>query len=325
MSMRSRSLVPNIWPGFVDALATLLMVLVFLLVMFVLSQFVLNGALFERDRSLAALSEELNLQRVKGENLSSEILVLRNELEEKGEALSSSRSLILSLRSDLSRQEELTSIESRKLSKSASDLAILNNNILALRSSLDDLNSALEASERLNVEREFEIVELGQKLNAALARRAQELVRYRSEFFGKLSEVLVNRDDIEVVGDRFVFRSEVLFAEADAELTQAGRDQLRSVSSAILEIGTRIPDEIDWVLRVDGHTDSRPISNALYASNWELSSARSISVIRFFISQGVPAIRLVAAGFGEHRPLDLGSDELSYSRNRRIELKLTHR
>ncbi len=344
--MRSRSFMPNIWPGFVDALATLLMVLVFLLMMFVLSQFVLNDALFERDKSLAllndelaGLSEELNLERVQRESLQGELLALGNrfsalqedlaskvaELAEYRTSVEALEALRDSLESDLLAQRELTEAEKRKLLEAQAELALLNNNISALRQSLDELTETLALSEQLNRDKDIEIVELGKKLNTALAGRAQELVRYRSEFFGRLREVLSDRDDIEIVGDRFVFRSEVLFARGSAEITDGGREQLRSVAKAILEISERIPAEIDWVLRVDGHTDSLPIRSVRFPSNWELSSGRSISVIRFFMDEGVMGERLVAAGFGEHRPLVEGVDELSHSRNRRIELKLTLR
>lgn len=171
----------------------------------------------------------------------------------------------------------------------------------------------------------MQIAELGKRLNAALASKVEELARYRSEFFGRLREVLGDRPDIRIVGDRFVFQSEVLFPLGSASLSDDAKQRLLPVAQALKEISAKIPPEINWVLRVDGHTDKRPINTPQFPSNWELSTARAISVVRFFIDQGIPANRLVAAGFGEFQPLDTGNDEGAFRRNRRIELKLTER
>jgi chemotaxis protein MotB len=170
-----------------------------------------------------------------------------------------------------------------------------------------------------------QIADLGKRLNAALASKVEELARYRSEFFGRLREVLGDRPDIRVVGDRFVFQSEVLFALGSADLSDNAKKQLLPVAQALKDISSKIPPDINWVLRVDGHTDKRPITTAQFPSNWELSTARAISVVRFFMDQGIPANRLVAAGFGEYQPIDTRDSEDAYRRNRRIELKLTER
>jgi chemotaxis protein MotB len=159
----------------------------------------------------------------------------------------------------------------------------------------------------------------------ALVNKVEELARFRSEFFGRLRQIIGDRPDIRVVGDRFVFQSEVLFAQGSAELGDAAKQQLDPVITALKEISAKIPSDINWVLRVDGHTDPRPIHNAQFASNWELSAARAISVVRYAIEQGVPASRVAAAGFADNQPIEPGKTEDAYRRNRRIELKLTER
>jgi chemotaxis protein MotB len=201
----------------------------------------------------------------------------------------------------------------------------LSRQLSEIRRQLAALNAALEASESKNQAQNIQIVNLGQRLNAALATRVQELARYRSEFFGRLREMLGNRPDIRIVGDRFVFQSEVLFASGAAELNPAGGQQLVQLARTLVQISRDIPDGLDWVLRVDGHTDEWPIHTSLFPSNWELSSARATSVVKFLIEQGIPPNRLVAAGFGQYQPLDTGKDEIAFRRNRRIEFKLTQR
>ncbi len=201
----------------------------------------------------------------------------------------------------------------------------LNRQIAALRQQLARLNAALEASEAKAAEQNVQIVNLGKRLNQALASQVAELARYRSEFFGRLREVLGERQGVRIVGDRFVFQSEVLFPSAAADLNPDGKDRIRRLAQTLAEISKRIPDELNWVLRVDGHTDRVPIKNDKFPSNWELSSARAISVVKELIEFGVPAKRLVAAGFGEFQPLDTRTDEIAYRRNRRIEFKLTQR
>ena len=210
-------------------------------------------------------------------------------------------------------------------SEAEAQIVLLNNQLLQLRTQIAALSEILEATESKNEDQQTQIVDLGRRLNQALAARVQELAEYRSEFFGRLRQVLGERDDIRIVGDRFVFQSEVLFRTAAAELESGGRDQLGRFAATLRELSTSIPDDIDWVLRVDGHTDSRPIRTAVFPSNWELSSARALSVVRFLVDQGIPANRLVAAGFGQFHPLDARFDEDAYSRNRRIEFKLTQR
>lgn len=202
---------------------------------------------------------------------------------------------------------------------------LLNQQLLALRRQISALNEALQASEKKDAESQTQIKDLGSRLNAALARQVQELQRYRSDFFGRLRELLKDRKDIRVVGDRFVFESEVLFPLGEAKMTPTGLAAMDQLARAIVELSHQIPPEIDWALQVDGHTDNQPINSPDFPSNWELSTARALSVVKYLISRGVPAKRLVAAGYGEFAPIDSGTSEESFRRNRRIELKLTNR
>jgi len=219
-----------------------------------------------------------------------------------------------------------TLLQEKDLSKSArAQLALLNQQMSALRRQLANLERALEVSEKLTTEQKAQIFNLGKRLNAALASKVQELSRYRSEFFGRLRDVLGRQKGVRVVGDRFVFQSEVLFDKGSAGIGAAGRDQLTALASTLKNIAAKIPDGIDWVLRVDGHTDSDPIKTLRFPSNWELSSARAIAVVRELVANGLPPNRLVAAGFGEFQPIDSKIDEIAKRRNRRIELKLTQR
>ena len=204
-------------------------------------------------------------------------------------------------------------------------VALLNLRIEELRREIQRLSAALDLAEAKDVESRASIKDLGRRLNRALAAKVEELSRYRSEFFGRLKEVLGDRRDVEVVGDRFVFQSEVLFASGSDQLGAAGREQLARLARALLEIAVVIPPEIDWVLRVDGHTDNRPIRTRRFPSNWELSTARAISVVHFLVENGVPPGRLAATGFAEFQSIDTRDDEVGYRRNRRIELKLTQR
>ncbi|MFO7297833.1 MAG: peptidoglycan -binding protein [Pseudomonadota bacterium] len=327
------------WPGYVDVLSTLLLVFTFLLSIFMLAQYFVSqessgkdAALRRLTRQIAELTNLLSLEKGKAKNIEDELAALqatlatlREENErltglvaEKEEAVRGSQARISALTSDL---DEQTKISNEALAK----VDLLNQQLLALRKQIAALNEALEASERKDQESQERIRDLGQRLNAALARQVQELQRYRSDFFGRLRELLKDRKDIRVVGDRFVFQAEVLFPSGQAELTPEGLAAIDQLATAILELERTIPPEIDWVLQVDGHTDRRPISSFQFPSNWELSTARAISVVRYLISRGVPPNRLVAAGYGEFQPLEEGDSEEAFRRNRRIELKLTNR
>ena len=399
----------NIWPGFVDALATLLMVIIFLLLIFIMAQVFLGQALTGRDQALRKLEGEISelanllaLERKTTETLRADVSRLTTDLEAsvadrerlsanlaelRLRAESAEQQLVdamvtmeanrqtLALRDEelakakeslavseeeladraaklarLSREvealsalrDELTAkvvelgkqagekgealLAEQKISESArAQVALMNRQLAALRQQLATLEATLRAAEEKAQAQGVQIETLGKRLNAALASKVQELSRYRSEFFGKLRDVLGNRPGIRIVGDRFVFQSEVLFDVGSAELGPAGKEQMLSLAKTLLDLSARIPQDIDWVLRVDGHTDKTPIHTARFPSNWELSTARAISVVKFLAEQGLPPVRLVAAGFADNRPIDSGNDEIALRRNRRIELKLTQR
>jgi chemotaxis protein MotB len=322
----------NYWPGFVDALSTLVLSIVFLLSVFLVVQFFLSQEVTGKDKALeqlnakiAQLNDLLSLEKLGSLNLSDQLSQVRAGLA----SAETERDRVKGLYEGLAGATELNKALDSEKQLSARALAqveVLNQQISALRRQLAALEEALDASEKRDKESQGKIVDLGQRLNVALAQRVQELSRYRSEFFGRLRAILGNRPDIRIVGDRFVFQSEVFFDTGQALLLPEGRAELEKLATALTELDKQIPPEIAWVLRVDGHTDVRPITNSpLFKSNWELSSARAISVVQYLISLGVPAQRLVAAGFAEFQPLDTAATEEAYKRNRRIELKLTER
>ena len=254
-----------------------------------------------------------------------ELAILKSLRDDLVEKLQRSESARESSESELE-QERRALAEQRALSEEAQvQVTLLNRQLAALREQLAQVAEALEISEAKNQEQEVQIADLGKRLNVALASKVQELARYRSEFFGRLREALGNRQDIRIVGDRFVFQSEILFGSGSATIGGEGRQQLAQLATTLREISETIPPELDWVLRVDGHTDRQPISTAAFPSNWELSTARAVSVVKFLVNQGIPPGRLAATGFGEFQPLDPGGDEIAYRRNRRIEFKLTQR
>ena len=385
----------NTWPGFVDALSTLLLVIIFLLVVFFLSQFVLSQAVSKKDEALDSLQVELdelrmllNIERVssvkKDEKISSlllsldqsesekaalnveimsltaraedaerQILDLRQQVEDANSQIRSQaedlaatigvlsekdayisrleqslaeqsaerevdRSQIIVLGKDLEKQTRLTDA-------AQAQVEILNQQLTVLRAQLASLQDALDASDAKNKEQQVQIVDLGRRLNTALASKVQELKRYRSEFFGRLKETLGDRPDVQIVGDRFVFQSEVLFSSGSATLGMDGQSQLDMLATTLLEIADKIPADLPWILRIDGHTDSIPINNNQFRNNWALSGERALSVVEYLIRRGIPPQRLAAAGFGEYHPIDMGTDEIALRRNRRIEIKLTER
>lgn len=327
------------WPGYVDALSTLLLVVTFLMSIFMLAQYFASqessgkdAALQRLNRQLAELTNILSLERGKTKAAEDELAALQATLSSlqdentqlSGAALSGdaaakdSAAQIVTLSDDLKKQKEVSS-------EALAKVELLNRQLQVFRRQLAALNEALSASEQKDKESQDRIKDLGRRLNAALARQVQELQRYRSDFFGRLRELLAGRKDIRVVGDRFVFQSEVLFPSGQAEMSPEGLAAMDQLASAIVELERQIPKEINWALQVDGHTDVQPINNPTFPSNWELSTARAISVVRYLISRGVPAKRLVAAGYGEFAPLDPGVGPDSLRKNRRIELKLTNR
>ncbi len=369
------------WPGYVDALSSLLMVVIFVLAVFVVAQFYLSQALGSRDQALdqlnkkmAELANILQLEQTTNANLQATIAQLNTQLgaatadrdKLKGQLTASQadkdklsgqlaglQGQVSGLQADndkLSAQLKATQderdqlnaqiatlqgdkgkaladlTEEQKLSAAAKQtIDRLSANIAALKAELAKLNAALDASDLKAKDQQVQIVDLSQKLNRALVNKVEELARYRSEFFGRLREVLGNRKDIVVVGDRFVFQSEVLFDSGSADLGPQGIIKLADVADALTEIADKIPKDIDWILQVDGHTDTKPIHTAQFPSNWELSSARAIAVLQFLHSRGIPYDHLAARGFGEFQPLTQDSDPTSLAKNRRIELKITTR
>ena len=427
----------NMWPGFVDALAGLLLAFVFLLVVFVLYQVFLSDLLSDQDAALERLNREiaelgdllslerrasadlrldmaqlsaslqsstaerddlvlaLQVQAERAEDAEAALAAAQQTVEADRETITAQLSELESLRRDivalrtvrddleaevgrlaaaisesetvatalrdraaelearLASEAERTALAQQELerreirltevlalqlrterdlgaerevsARARSRLDLLNQQILALREQLARIETALGATEAKDREQSVVIANLGRRLNLALAQKVEELERYRSEFFGRLREVLGERTDITIVGDRFVFQSEVLFASGSADLGGVGKTQLATFATTLLEISEKIPDELPWILRVDGHTDRIPINTAVFPSNWELSSARANSVVKFLTNEGVPPARLAATAFAEHQPIDPGDSVEAYRRNRRIELKLTER
>ena len=328
----------NYWPGFVDALSTLVLSVIFLLSVFVVVQFFLAQEVSGKDTALqrlnaqiAQLSNLLSLEKAGAIDLGQQVAQLRAGLagvETERDRLRGIADAASDAAAAQGQAKQLSSELDTQKALSARALAqveALNQQISALRRQLGALEAALDVSDQRDRESQTRLAELGQRLNVALAQRVQELSRYRSDFFGRLRQILGSRQDVRVVGDRFVFQSEVFFDASQAMLKPEGMSELETVANALLELERQIPPDIAWVMRVDGHTDVRPIFTAQFRSNWELSAARAISVVQYLISRGVSPQHLVAAGFGEFQPLDPAPTEAAFSRNRRIELKLTER
>ncbi|WP_448203357.1 peptidoglycan -binding protein [Azospirillum sp. sgz302134] len=436
ISRRNSHREASAWPGWVDALSSLVMVVIFLLMVFIVAQFYMATALTGRDeqltnlnRKVAELNDLLSLERDANADLRVNVAQLSAELQGSVAARDDMTNRLSSLQGDLDKAtraaEELQrtiradketvelkvreaaslqadlkalrearqklegelaeaaanlrlsdeqrqallaqlggerdrskALESRladagektmlaqkdieqrdirikdlmasltgeqgETGKARQQVDVLNQQIAALRDQLARIGAVLEASEKKSDEQKIQIAELGSRLNQALAAKVQDLARYRSEFFGRVREALGNRPDVRIVGDRFVFQSELLFPSGSATLEEAGKQRLAELARTLMEIGKKIPPDVNWVLRVDGHTDNRPV-RLQFASNWELSAARAISVVKFLIDQGIPPERLAAAGFGEYQPLDPGTSDEALARNRRIEVKLDQR
>jgi len=347
----------NTWPGFVDALSTLLLVIIFLLSIFMLAQFFLGQALSGRDEALEKLNEQvlelgdlLSLQRQANDDLRSNVSQLSASLQVADGSREELQRRILELEADIAdaegisgrvtrsnseQQETIAELQNRynvameslgkerQLSKTAQDAVdVLNGQLASLRQQLDALSQALEVSEAKDEEQQAVISNLGERLNAALASKVSELNQFRSEFFGKLRQALGDRSDIRIQGDRFIFQSEVLFGSGSATLGSGGQDEMAKLAETLTSIMSTIPDDVDWILRVDGHTDVLPIRTAQFPSNWDLSTSRALSVVKYLISQGIPAERLAATGFGQFHPLDPADNQDAYRRNRRIEMRL---
>jgi chemotaxis protein MotB len=396
---RSRHRGVEAWPGYVDVLSTLLMVIVFVLMIFVIGQLFLSQALSGRDaalaklnRQIAELSDILSLREqetgalrtqvdqlsaaltkstAERDDLKNQLVVVLGErdslkaqvgdleqqlksssgemaaqkalteeaqkkLEEAYKAIEADKDKINALVTDVAALESLRDELMKKLGDYQTEkeeltdeaqkrVELLNQQILALRQQIAQLSEALDIAETKTRDQGVQIAELGKRLNAALANKVQELARYRSEFFGRLREILGDRPDIQIVGDRFVFQSEIFFESGSAQLGTEGQEQLDVLATTLILLMPEIPKDIDWVLRIDGHTDDRPINSPQFPSNWELSTARAVSVLKFLVGRGIPADRLAAAGFAEFRPIDTSNTEEGRRKNRRIEIKLDQR
>ena len=369
------------WPGFVDALATLLMVIIFVLMVFVLIQANLayrvsgqDATLGEMRQQLASLSELLNIERRASADLAADLAQLQIQLEtsetdrsalaeqlalvqatlgtrtseltalsakqaETEAALAAARDalderlralqmvegqLALTEARNRTQQQTMRDLEAETTASKA-EVAQMTLVLAGLRQRIEELTALLAEKDRQAEADKVAIANLGKSLNNALASRVQELQQFRSEFFGRLRDVLKGRDDVQIVGDRFVFQSEVLFAPGQADIGPTGQSQLAQLAVALADIAAKIPDDINWVLQVDGHTDNLPVRAGRYTDNWDLSTERALSVVRFLVLQGVPAKRLAATGYGEFQPLTNGDSVADRRLNRRIELKITQR
>ena len=369
------------WPGFVDALASLLMVIIFVLMVFVLIQANLvyrvsgqDATLGEMRQQLASLSELLNIERRASADLAADLAQLQIQLDssetERGAltqqlalvqaalgtrtseltalttkqaeteaALNAARDalderlralqmvegqLALTEARNRTQQQKMQDLEAQTTASKA-EVAQMTLVLAGLRQRIEELSALLAEKDQQAKDDQIAIANLGKSLNNALASRVQELQQFRSEFFGRLRDVLKGRDDVQIVGDRFVFQSEVLFAPGQADIGATGQQQLSQLAVALADIAAKIPDDINWVLQVDGHTDNLPVRAGRYADNWDLSTERALSVVRFLVSQGVPAARLAATGYGEFQPLTSGDTTENRRLNRRIELKITQR
>ena len=340
-SRSRRSQVTNYWPGFVDALSSLLLVIIFLLSLFMIAQFFLgqqikgkkfwlspsfNSQIAEPwDPTCCRWSARIPPDLAVADHhplgdarlaVQSDKDKLQAQIASIGNGTGDKDAQIAGLNADLDNQKQLSA-------EADAQVALLNQQLSALRTQIGALEAALDASETKDTESKTAIADLGRRLNLALAQRVQDLSRYRSDFFGRLRQVLESRADIQVVGDRFVFQSEVLFPAGQATISDQGKQELTSLAVALKDIAAEIPPDINWVLRIDGHSDKRPISTPQFPSNWELSAGRAISVAKFLVDQGLDPKRLVPAGFGDNRPIDTGDTDEAYAKNRRIEFRLT--
>jgi chemotaxis protein MotB len=323
---RQKGVTFDIWPGFVDALATLLIVMIFALMIFFVAQLQLSTALQGSKRGLEALQAKLQeisalllVEQKKTSNLTATNTALSASATNLTTQLNQLQALKNQIEVDLS--AKIAASDKQALDANT-QLAAIQKQVEELNQKLQALNAALQVSEDTSSKQKLKIEDLDKKLTAALAQKVENLAKYRSEFLEKLKDLLANRADIHIAGDRFVFQSEVLFPTGSATLEARGEEKLEQLAKTLKEIAAKIPKDLKWVLRVDGHTDKRPIHTDEFESNWDLSAARALSVVKFLIKEGIPSEHLAAAGFGEFHPIEEGDDE---PRNRRIELKLDQR
>jgi chemotaxis protein MotB len=364
------------WPGYVDALSTLLMVTIFVLLVFVLAEAFLSSALSGSNNTIAQLRDQiaqltqsLSMETSKDTTLAQELSTLNAQLASAQAAntgltqqLSADATTITSLQSQgKNLQAQLSDAQAQaaastgrisalqaqmdaqaqaqanagpglqdqltaqtKISNAAlAQVALLNQQIAAMRAQLAALSQALDAAQAADAKDNVQITDLGQRLNEALARKVEELQQYQSVFFRTMSESLKGEKNIKVVGDRFVFESDVLFPVDEATITPAGAAEIAQVATAIKEIANKIPPNVNWVLSVDGYADAQPITGGPFKSNFDLSSARALAVLDLLIADGVPENRLMTSGMGANNPIAPGNTPADYAQNRRIEFRLT--
>ena len=350
----------NIWPGFVDILGTLLIVTIFTVLISTITQIYFNdqldikrGEISELDKKIGGLLSQIKLINEDKKQINIELSKLKKsynflnkekirideQYKSTKEELSKSKYLFKMKNQELneiveqkgnlidklqSKNEKILILTEEEEKKSL-EIFELKRNIEKLNNRLSELSKLLIASEETDKENQIKIENLGKRLNQALAGKVQELTEYQSIFFRKIKEALGEREDIIVSGDRFIFPSEIFFQSGSDVIQEEGIEKLLNISMSLKDISKKIPSKIDWVLRIDGHTDKIPINNEEFKSNWHLSSSRAINIVKFFIESGIPPKRLVAAGFGEHSPLTIEETEKALRENRRIEIKLTTR
>ncbi|ABM17427.1 peptidoglycan -binding protein [Marinobacter nauticus] len=345
-SRRRSQSTTNVWPGYVDALSALLMLVIFMLLVYVVCQLYLSQTLSDRDNQLARLSAQLNelpellgLEQSKTEALENQIVRLQDDystslkrndqlieqLESNREQLMRQTASVEAQAEQLARMEEAVGEKDQISASQQAMILQLSNQIVSLREQLRQIASALELQQQMTDEKEQELEQVSRRLNTLLAERVNQLQQYQSEFFARLRDILAGNENVRIVGDRFLLPSELLFASASAELGEEGRQELDKLADLLLDVSSRIPDDVDWILRIDGHTDMLPINTQRFPSNWELSTARAVAVVRYLATEGVPERRMAAAGFGEFFPVADGTSPEALQRNRRIELKLTDR
>ena len=350
-----------IWPSFVDALASLLIVIIFILMIFVISQYYISQKLSGKDQALNQLKTEileitnqLNIEREITKKLSLDIFNIRSELENKDLELLQNKNLITNLKADinkkqfkLSEQSEILESKILKLNTLKDELIVKNKkeinlkklinnqkyevgnlNILIsnLKEKINKLNSLLEIYEKKDKEEKIKNIQLKSTLNSALARRVEELQKFKSMFFGTVKEKLKNIPEIKIVGDRFVFQSEVLFQTGSIEIGEKGKIELKKFAEILINLDKDIPKDTNWILQIEGHTDNLPVKKGkFYKDNWELSTKRALSVLRFFINQGIEPKKLFASGYGSFQPVDIRNSKIARMKNRRIEMKITQK
>lgn len=360
MSSLRRRRAFDIWPGFVDALTSLIMVMIFVLLIFAIGQFVLSDTLAGKNRALDALNSKVaelakslslaedgkraldarvnelgvSLGKANGDRdqlkaaldgATSEAARLNADIAALTALKQQLEAQVASLAGQLDTSKEDMVKQTTLTAAAAAQVELLNRQLAALNEQLAKIQAALDISNKDVKAKDAKIADLGKQLNIALANRVGELERYRSEFFGRLREALGNRTDVRVAGDRFVVPTDVLFDSGSADLGAAAQQRLAVLAETVKEVASEIPSGIDWVLRIDGHTDRRPIHTAQFPSNWELSTARAVAIVKYLVVQGIPAHRLSANGFGEFQPADGTNTPEGDAKNRRIEIQLTNR